>query len=293
MKQFLFKIVAFVLVIITVNLLLINQGNKLYFKNYKKYALNYNAYLLADSHGLPLGNETEKYRIYNFSAGSESYFDMQRKLHFLIENTKVDTIYISVDNHTLSPYRERTNNLDRSLYYATKKDYDSNLEYYKDKFIGKIIFLQPKIGVLLRKYFVSKLDNLFTKKQENVKSLKNWNDLSLTERTKRSIQRAESQFGYPDASKKLTSAFISIIKTCKKNNIELIGVKFPITDDYKIATKNKNFGADYLLKSHGNLVIENKYLPEINNGMFVNQDHLNREGGKIYTELLFNKSKNP
>jgi hypothetical protein len=118
--------------------------------------------MLADSHGVPLSNMLEQYGIYNFSFGSDSYFDMYRKIKFLSGKTNVRRIFISADEHTLSPYREKTNNMDRSLIYASKKEFKSNYMYIKEKFIKKyIVFFQPKIGDVIQSYMFSKLKNAF------------------------------------------------------------------------------------------------------------------------------------
>ena len=125
MRKFIIKTIYFSFILIIINVILNHYGNNIYLNNYKNYSSKFNSFLLADSHGLPLKNYTEKNGVYNFSAGSDSYFDMKRKINFLLTQTKVDTIYITVDDHTLSPYREKTNNLDRSIYFSTINDYSN------------------------------------------------------------------------------------------------------------------------------------------------------------------------
>lgn len=87
------------------------------------------ATLLSDSHGAALGNLTEKINVYNFSMGSDSYFDMETKLIYLIKNSNVNKILIIVDDHTLSTYREKLNNIDRSSYYKSINEASSFKEF--------------------------------------------------------------------------------------------------------------------------------------------------------------------
>ena len=47
---------------------------KYYINEYEKSDLNFDTYLLSDSHGNALGNLTEKINVYNFSAGGDSCF---------------------------------------------------------------------------------------------------------------------------------------------------------------------------------------------------------------------------
>ena len=111
--------------LMVLNVIMYYFGEKYYFKGYYEYSLAYDTYILADSHGLVLENDSEIYGAYNFSAASDSYIDMLRKIKYLARNTNIQKVYITVDHHTLSPYRERINNTDRSTFYSTSEDYDS------------------------------------------------------------------------------------------------------------------------------------------------------------------------
>ena len=86
MHKFLIKFFYFSIVLIITNTLLNHFGNKVYLAKYLNYSLNFNSFLLSDSHGLPLSNNTEKNGVYNFSASSDSYFDMKRKINLFPKN---------------------------------------------------------------------------------------------------------------------------------------------------------------------------------------------------------------
>ena len=61
--------------------------------------------------------------ITNFSFDSESYFDVYNKLNYLIRNHSVETIYLCVDDHTLSHYRQYWTNGQHSIYFSDYQDY--------------------------------------------------------------------------------------------------------------------------------------------------------------------------
>lgn len=288
MKKYFYQIGLFVVILFIVNQLLFNLGNDLYYKNYDKYSLNFNNYLFSDSHGTPLGKQTQHYNIYNFSIGSDSYIDIKRKINFLREKTKLDTIYLSADEHMLSPYREQLNNLDKSSYYTTENDFSTQFEYYKSEISQKIIYFQPKTGAVLRKYFLSKLDNLFTSNQaEEVKTDLNWNDMSMEAKDKRISKRIATQFNSPESSKLLEETLLNIINICKTNNIIIIGVKFPVTKAYYKHTKDKSYGVESIFRENNLTVLDFQSSYIDNDNMFYNEDHLTTKGGKIFNNLLF------
>lgn len=295
MKKFIYQIGLFVVILFIVNLLLFNLGNELYYKNYDRYSLSFNNYLFSDSHGTPLGIHTQEYNVYNFSVGADSYVDIKRKINFVIENTKVDTIYLSADEHMLSPYREQYNNFDRSSYFATINDFPTQFEYYKSEVFQRIIFFQPKMGAVIRKYVVSELEKLFGAEQvevvDNLNVGLNWNEIPKNIKSKRIKKRVGTQFNYQEKSLKLKGTLLEIINICKTNNIVIIGVKFPLTNDYFAMIKDKDFGVESVFKNN-NLSVLNFQSTYIDRGdFFYNEDHLTSNGGRLFTDVLFKESQ--
>ena len=295
MKKFIYQIGLFVVLLFIVNLLLFNLGNDLYYKSYDNHNLNFNNYLFSDSHGTPLGTHTQQYNVCNFSMGADSYIDIKRKINFLIENTTLDTIYLSADEHMLSPYREQYNNFDKSAYYATIDDFSSQFEYYKSEASQKIIFFQPKMGAVVRKYFVTQLENLFmSNKVEEAEVLNtdlNWNEISKETKDTRIKKRIGTQFDYQENSIVLKDALLEIFKVCETNNIVIIGVKFPLTKEYYTITKDKIFGVETIFKDNQLKVLDFQSMYIDNGNLFYNEDHLTSKGGKIFADVLFQESQ--
>lgn len=295
MKKFIRNIGIFVCLLVLVNVLLFDLGSDLYYKNYDSYSSDFDNYLFSDSYGTPLGKNPEDYNVYNFAVGGDSYIDINRKINFLIEKTKIDTLYLSAEEHMLSPYREQYNNTDRSLYYSTINDFTSQYEYYKSEVSQKIIYFQPKMGAVIRKYFVFNLEKLFG--AENVvethqmSSYSNWDKVPSDLKKTRINKRIATQYDYNNRSNVLEEGLLGIIKTCKTNNIVLIGVKFPITKEYYNITKDKGFGVETIFKENNIRILNFKTIFVDKGHLFYNEDHLNSEGGKLFTDILFNKSQ--
>ncbi|MEO2127039.1 MAG: hypothetical protein ABGW91_02655 [Christiangramia sp.] len=257
--------------------------NSFYFKPYNISFENSSTFLLADSHGYALGNFPGD-TVANLSMNSDSYLDMKRKVEYLIEKTKCEKIILSVDNHTLSPYRDRSNNLDRSLLFKPRESYNNWLDYFWNRYIRyNLVILNPKQGNLLKQYIKSKI------KPGNLQRI-NWSFLSKREKENIAHKRFEQQFNYSSRSLRLEEALKTIIHLCEINNIELIGVKFPLSPVYEKLVRSKNFKADSIFLSKGIKVMELSHLFK-NEKFFKDPDHLNSDGSRVFKQVLLNSTK--
>ena len=291
MKPFLQQLGKFLAVLLLLNILLYFISKQLYFKDYHDYSLNYKSYLFADSHGAPLEQSTQAFGVYNFSAKSDSYFDMVRKLRFLVRNTKIDTVYLTADDHTLSPYRESANNMDGSEFYLSRSDYPNYYEYWKNQYlIPHVIFLQPKALSVIRIFIFSEIKKLMGgKKSDKRNGISEWMQLNEKERKEKSRVRANEQFPPGEPSEKLSTTLAEIIQICKENKIVLIGVKFPLTADYIQAQGSKSFKAEEVIRTAGFEVQDFTEVFKDNSDCFENQDHLNEAGGKKFVKEWLGK----
>lgn len=287
MKKFISNLFIFLMVILFFNLVVFIFANDNYYKGYQEFpSKDFHSFIIADSHGLPLEKFSEKYNVFNFSTSSDSYLDMKRKVFYLIENDyKIDKIYLTVDNHTLSPYRENANNADKSIIYTSKID----LNYIKERYL-KYYFpiFQIKVNPLLKNYLISKVKKIFTQEKKVHDNFK-WITFSENERLKRAEERVLGQFPTPDKSEKLEKTLVEIINICKINNIELIGLKFPLSNSYIKVLEDRNYDADRVFTSHGLKVIDYQLIFKNDEGYFSDEDHLNSTGGQELTKLLLTK----
>ena len=158
--------------------------------------------------------------------------DMLRKLRYLIAKTDVERIIITADEHQLSPYREYSNNQDRSVHFTTLNDFPSLFAFLKIHFKRYIPLLNPKSRDIVRTYIESK--------SEEKRVPLPWYKVPVKEKDRRSKRRYWSQFRFKKSSEHLADHLKEIIALCKKHGIELVGIQYPLSDSYlKLISREK------------------------------------------------------
>ena len=246
---------------------------------------------MSDSHGQRLGTLFEEYGVYNFSADSDSYIDMLRKLKYIIMKNKVKLVIITVDDHTLSPYREQRNNHDRSSFFVMwdwKID-SKTYNYVKTLLKRYIVLLNPKSIDFVKGYLLSKL------KKKLSENKMNWDEKLESDKEKGTQERFDSQFKYRSKSYLLESALNEIIAICEQNDIELVGIKYPLSNDYIRIMGNTSFGADDIFRNNNLTVHDFKHLYVEKDNYFSNTDHLNKTSARefvtVSAKIILNETK--
>jgi len=296
MKKFLVNIVIFSLLLIGINILgYFFLSKNVIFKDYiipVRELKSYNSLLLGDSHSNAIRqSDLEKPGIANFSFDGDSYFDILAKLDYLIPGYRPDTIYLCVDDHTLSKYREYWMNRDRSIYYAPFSLYRDYYNY------SKVWFLYKKYGQLYLPFFNTKNSKLFgayIKSRIHPVIEHDYTDFSFASlpeqnRIDRSVDRVETQFPSGESSGLLTRCLNEIIDDCMENGITLIGVKFPLTGEYLDALGSRSYHADTILEARGIPVWDFRSSLVNRDSLFRDQDHVNNTGSEIFVGLLEKK----
>lgn len=284
MRKFNLNASKFILVLFLINFFFYGIIDRKYWRSYRKVDLRFETYLLSDSHGLSLKQFSEEFGIYNFSAASESYHDMHRKVEYLIDNSRVKRIIITAENHTLSPYRDKNNNLDRSILFVKRDRYKTFYGFLKERYIKHfIVILNPKGANILEVAAISSLRNSMGRKSSKDSD---WSSFTEIEKLESTSRRVNQQFPSAKGSTDLYDSLVNIIKLCKKNDIELVGIKYPLTDEYIKATKQLSFGADKVFQESGLRVYDFSKLYEGNSEYFSDPDHLDVEGGEKMARLL-------
>ena len=283
MKLFLKNIILFIIPLLLINLCFYTIVYSLYFKNYENVDLNYKTYLLADSHGTQLIKKDSINSFYNFSAPSDSYNDMLHKLEYLIKYSSIKTLIITVDDHTLSKYRETKNNEDRSIYFKNNDDIKGFYKLFKKKYINRYFpLLSPKGRDIVEMYFF---------KDKKKKNYKNWINISKKSRTERCKIRIDYQFQTKEKSKILSQSLQEIIKLCVDNNIRIYGVMFPLVSEYLKEQGDKTYGAKELFKTRSIKILDFKKSYIEREDYFFNEDHLNKIGGAVLSKEIFKNIK--
>lgn len=285
MKKFILKIVLlfafFILLNAIIYFLFINDTHK----DYNDFNKNGTVFLMADSHGEALKKYPDDMGIMNLSYESDSYFDIERKLNFLIKEANIKKIIISVDSHCFSNYRENINNVDKSIYFeSVVSENASPYENFKNKYIRYYFPVFNSNSPTIIKIGAFKM---LTNKKNDSENLKSWNSLTESEKSKQSISRLKVQFESKKYSQKLLDCFDRIISIANKNNIEIIAIKFPISKNYyNLLAEFDSFDVNNLLNDKKIKIIDFQKV-YFNNDIFFNDaDHLNDMGGIQFSKLL-------
>ena len=281
MKLFIRKILFFSLPILLVNFLFIELTDHYYHDDYRVVDYGFESYVLADSRGLCLDDEIlNKHGIYNFSAGSDSYQDFHRKLMLLIRNAKPRKIFLTVDDHTLSPYRDRSNNSDRSSQFMIFNDFNSTYEFVRVRYLSQYLpIFESKSRDIIKIQFASALSFPSIPFKDDFEYTP-WSKMTHHEKDQISYHRVNSQFKDDSYSQKQKKYLNLILNACHFHDIEIVGIKFPLTNSYLKNLGSRSFSADEILKSGGVKVLDFRNDLVNRDNLFLNSDHLTAEGGK-------------
>lgn len=287
MKLFIHKILLFALPIVLLNFLFIELTDHYYHDEYQVVDYNFESYILADSRGLCLDDDIlNKYGIYNFSAGSDSYQDIYRKLMLLIRNAKPRKIFLTVDDHTLSPYRDRSNNSDRSSQFMMFHDFNSTYEFVNTRYLLQYFpIFDSKSRDIIKIQLASILSFISTPLKDDYEYTP-WPKMTQHEKDQISYHRVNSQFKHNNFSKKQNKYLNLILNACHFHDIEIVGIKFPLTYSYLKNLGTRSYSADEILKSREIDVLDFRNYFVSNDALFLNSDHLTVEGGKELARLI-------
>ena len=296
------QFVLFGIILLGLNFLLYLAYYELYYKSYLDKSpedTGFKTLILSDSHGLALGQLLKEDGVWNFSAESDNYRDMRRKLVYVHQqNPGLKTVLLSVDDHTLSVYRERMNNEDRSVVFSSFSDEWARNSSFSKTFSGYgiswlryyLLILNPKSSGLIKRFASGKVQIFLSLRKENSDAEIPWcmnKDSTLLAKS-----RSESQFPDRVTSTEMQEEVKWIIEYCRTNHLQLMGIKFPVTQMYERFSAGKSYKADSCFRSEQIPVLDYRQQFHTENlCLFKDQDHLNAEGGfwfarELKTDLL-------
>lgn len=251
--------------------------------------------LLSDSRGNVIKDRMIPDTVANLSFGSDSYEDLMSKMTYAVKNfPNLKTIIITVDEHCFLSYRAKYNNADKSILFADYEFYNSvkptnQLNFFMSKGVAQWLPLTSKKNIILVSKFLETKLTVPRVTNSNEKN-KEWCELTPEERSKLENERFDFQFNTLfDLS--IANTFNSICQIAQKQNIKVIGVKFPVTNGYKLLMQTKSFPAiEKVLADSKIPVIDytNDHYPDC---QFENQDHLNNKGAEALTPKLLSDPK--
>lgn len=284
MNLFFKKISIFLTLLVLLNLIIFLPTNYLYNNKYinNVSGSDKSVFLLSDSHGHSLGKFTETYNVKNLATQSDSYVDMYRKLKFINKTTKVKKIYLSIGSRLFSEYRDVSNNNEKSVYLLNYSDYDSMSNFLLDQYI-KRFFIYPtsKQHAYFTKYLIKKKLNIGKNYKRSI-----WEDLSYSERALQASKKVE-KYKYNTISKTQITYLKKIITSCKKNNIELVCVKFPLTKEFMSDPNFSTYNYSEIPELKSLKIIDYNKIYFGKTDFFKDQDHLSKKGAEEFSKILF------
>lgn len=277
MRVFIKKILFFSISFLILNFI----GFKIVYEKYLgPYELEVNFkcknFILGDSQGRAVGTKGEKFGVFNFSANSDSYQDIYRKLTFLNESgEEIDTVFLSVNDHTLSEYREKRNNQDRSLFFEVKDGVFSEFKYLA--FNRFLVLTNSKYRDVIK---------LSLEKCEKEEIGRVWADFDSTKRVEQAKKRLNNQFTKHKKSNLMKTYLMKIYDLCENGNIQLVAVKFPISKELNELKGELSFFADSLLLKNGCKMIDLSRSLSNKPSLFKDADHVNEKGANWFWRLF-------
>src|SRR5690606_38088523 len=178
------------------------------------------------------------------------------------------------------------NNLDRSAYYANREDFSSYQEFIYHKYLKYYcVFLNDRYSLVIKNFIQNELFDF--SKWGGKRSKSSWENLSILEQKEISRDRINNYFELSSPSTVMSEALQRIIAICIAKDIELIGLKFPLTKTYVEILEDESYRADVVLMSHDLPVIDFDSLFLEQDSLFRDMDHLDIGGGEKFVDILF------
>jgi hypothetical protein len=232
-------------------------------------------------------------RYFNLSWGSDDIRQMFLKLDFAIKN-KPDIRYVAVplDYHTFAEYRYINNSFARDLYYTSNLGlvtelFNSNtLVCYNELLAKRCPLISAKNW---EKYFLI----LLTKCEGNGISKEascNWVEIDEDKKLYDTKCRVNGQLSGRIVVDKMVDVFDKLISYCDKLNINIIGIKYPLSRQYIEVSKGKDLDrVEQVISQREDRfisILDYRDLFIDHPQYFCNTDHLSPVGAKIFTQVL-------
>ena len=251
-----------------------------------------------DSHTMVAVNPQYIPNSFNFGIGAENYIITYYKLkRILDEGVEINTIVLELDLHTFSGILTNEENLFSKLwFYSDFVSYNEIKEIRGGFIIGLWIESNfPFLGkgdefrFVIDKPEVVNISFGWVENKKNFSEIENKVELAKKE--------CRSHFGEEERISDISfEYFIKTIELAKKNDINIIFIKYPITkeDDFVLTEKNIT-KEDYYktIFNEINKTLENYYVLDYYNLYFDNpeyfgdSDHLNYNGAEVFSKSLY------
>lgn len=288
MKSILLKSLPFLIVFVLINLIIYATSG--FYKQQRHYLektelaikLKSDVIFLGDSHVETIKLLNLNTSIGNLAFGADGINEMYIKvLTMLRYNPKLKYVFIATEpqifNNSISPNSTFLNN-----YLLTVKD---TLDVYNK---SKLNLITDKVPLFNDNYIKYVLNEIYLSfKPSEASSKKEWSELTHKQRTE-----IATNTGILDHQNIMTVeehliAFKQIIERCKLNDIKVIGIRFPVNENYINQCKEKDLIRVNNFVKTLNLYEHLDYSTEITHPKyFHDEDHLNKRGVEELAKMI-------
>lgn len=289
MKHFFLKLIPYLIVFIAINLIQIKFSG--FYKQQNKYLERIDSTInskseiifLGDSHVEAIKALDLSDNVGNLAFGADGIYEMYIKVLTMIKlNKKLKYVFIATEPQTFN------NNTSPNSTFLNKylQKIDDTLNVYNK---SKLNLITERVPLFNDSYINYVLDTFYSsfKPLEN-ETKKDWATLTDLQRTEIATNTGISDHTSVMTNAEFSEVYREIIKLCRKNKIKVIGIRFPVNENYINQCKKEELEkVDSFIKEL-NLDLHLDYSTKIKNPIFFDdEDHLNKKGLEKLAKIIF------
>ena len=250
-------------------------------KKFESLAKNYPIIIMGDSQIQRLPVNIFKEKSYNLANKAEHYFFTYNKLKKLLshKDCNLKLVLIGISPHNFSPIYHKLIDLENKEGLYTLKNY----AYFINIFENQIFSLYD---IISRKEFYQGILKGPLKNKVVKSSLKNPNNKNILQ----SIDMYYSKHGLNKITNNQTFYLKKIVNLCKKNGIKVTFLTTPSHRYFKQNIPQQELDKFYTIIDDFNQIHHiNFFEDSINDSLMSDGNHLNINGAKFYSKLIFKK----
>lgn len=293
MKNIIIKIIPYLVFFVLLNLICYNYSD--FYKQEHKYVQRIDdtidnqseTIFLGDSHveTIKLLNLSEN--IGNLAFGADGVYEMYIKALIMLEKNKnLKQVFIATEPQLFN----NTGSSNSTFLGRYLLEIEDSLNVYNKSKLNLLtdrvpLFNDGYIGFVLNSFY-----EYFKTRSSQIE--KPWSSLTENQRKEISIATGKSDHRNLMGNENFLEAYKALVNLCKQNKIKIIGVRFPVNENYinqcsedDLKRVNEFLGA-LNLDSHldySTLITNPKY--------FADEDHLNKQGIAKLAEIIYKDTK--
>lgn len=264
--------------------------------------------VLGDSHSaMDLDGKTLGPRYFSFAYPQENWREILLKARYAFDTKpEIRAVVIPVDWHMFAAYRNENEDLTHTMRF------DRSYQHLSDAYGGRLFpiryvhalstfYLPLTLGTNWTNYRVLVLDdlsNLLGQPRRKQIEIDSYGSITYSDTTRFDLlpapsrreaarTRAQEQLRDPIVCKPLVDAFDSFLDLCSSRGIQVIGIRYPLTKEFREAAATYDLArVDQIYRERSgrfSRVLEYRALFDGEPGAFRDEDHLTRQAALQFT----------